>query len=117
LAGQELQVTTLRQRPDLDLSDHLPAEIAVVDPTGAISCTKRKWEETARIAGLRNPARIVPLVVLDLASPDQCREVGADEHALGIVRRGLAIGVVGFGDGVLDVVGAVATEVADFTFR
>jgi hypothetical protein len=51
------------------------------------------------------------------ASPDQCREVGADEHALGIVRRGLAIGVVGFGDGVLDVVGAVATEVADFTFR
>jgi hypothetical protein len=59
LAGQELQVTTLRQHPDLDLSDHLPAEIAVVDPTGAITCTNRKWEETARIAGLRNPARIV----------------------------------------------------------
>jgi diguanylate cyclase (GGDEF)-like protein len=43
---------TLRQHPNLDLSDHLPAEIAVVDPTGAITYTNRKWKETARIGKL-----------------------------------------------------------------
>jgi diguanylate cyclase (GGDEF)-like protein len=43
---------TLRQHPNLDPSDHLLAEIAIVDPTGAIICTNRKWEETARIGRL-----------------------------------------------------------------
>ena len=32
----------------LDLSDHLFAEIAVVDPAGAIVHCNRKWEETAK---------------------------------------------------------------------
>jgi hypothetical protein len=50
--GPEPQVMTLRQHPNLDLSDHLRAEIVVVDPTGAITCTNRKWEETARIGKL-----------------------------------------------------------------
>jgi hypothetical protein len=43
---------TLRQHPNLDSSDHLLAEIAIVDPTGAIICTNRKWEETAGIGRL-----------------------------------------------------------------
>jgi diguanylate cyclase (GGDEF)-like protein len=38
----------------LDLSDFLVAEIAVVDPTGAIVHCNRKWEETARI-GMLSP--------------------------------------------------------------
>jgi diguanylate cyclase (GGDEF)-like protein len=33
----------------LDLSDSLIAEIAVVDPTGAIMHANRKWEETAKV--------------------------------------------------------------------
>jgi diguanylate cyclase (GGDEF)-like protein len=37
-----------------DLSDFLFAEIAVVDPTGAITRCNRKWEETARI-GMLSP--------------------------------------------------------------
>jgi GGDEF domain-containing protein len=36
----------------LDLSDFLLAEIAVVDPSGAIRHGNRKWEETARIGAL-----------------------------------------------------------------
>jgi hypothetical protein len=43
---------TLRQHPNLDSSDHLLAEIAIVDPTCAIICTNRKWEETAGIGRL-----------------------------------------------------------------
>jgi diguanylate cyclase (GGDEF)-like protein len=37
------------QNVDLDLSDLLPAEIAVVDPIGVIVRCNRKWEETAMI--------------------------------------------------------------------
>ena len=37
---------------NFDLSDFLVAEIAVVDPTGAIAHCNRKWEETARIGML-----------------------------------------------------------------
>jgi diguanylate cyclase (GGDEF)-like protein len=40
---------TLRQS---DLSDYLLAEIAVVDPTGAIARTNRKWRQTAEIGKL-----------------------------------------------------------------
>jgi diguanylate cyclase (GGDEF)-like protein len=40
---------TLRQS---DLSDHLLAEIAVVDPTGSIVRTNRKWKQTAKIGEL-----------------------------------------------------------------
>ena len=40
---------TLRQS---DLSDYLLAEIAVVDPTGAIVRTNRKWKQTAKIGEL-----------------------------------------------------------------
>jgi diguanylate cyclase (GGDEF)-like protein len=42
------------QNMKLDLSDFLIAEIAVVDPTGAIAHCNRKWEETARI-GILSP--------------------------------------------------------------
>jgi diguanylate cyclase (GGDEF)-like protein len=37
------------QNLNFDLSDFLPAEIAVVHPTGAIVHCNRKWEDTARI--------------------------------------------------------------------
>ncbi len=37
---------------NFDLSDFLVAEIAVVDPAGAIAHCNRKWEETARIGML-----------------------------------------------------------------
>jgi diguanylate cyclase (GGDEF)-like protein len=40
------------QNMNLDLSDFLVAEIAVVDPTGAIVHCNRKWEETATIGML-----------------------------------------------------------------
>jgi diguanylate cyclase (GGDEF)-like protein len=40
------------QNAKLGLSDFLLAEIAVVDPTGAIVYRNRKWEETARIGKL-----------------------------------------------------------------
>ena len=40
---------TLKQS---DLSDYLLAEIAVVDPTGAIVRTNRKWKQTAKIGEL-----------------------------------------------------------------
>jgi len=39
---------------NLELSDSLLAEIAVVDPSGAIARCNRKWEETARI-GMLSP--------------------------------------------------------------
>jgi diguanylate cyclase (GGDEF)-like protein len=42
----------LRQDPNFDLSDYLLAEIAVVDPAGAIVRTNRKWEQTAEIGQL-----------------------------------------------------------------
>jgi diguanylate cyclase (GGDEF)-like protein len=42
------------QKVKPDLSDSLLAEIAVVDPTGAIAHVNRKWEETARI-GMLSP--------------------------------------------------------------
>jgi diguanylate cyclase with GGDEF domain len=35
-----------------DLSDYLLAEIAVVDPSGAIARTNRKWKQTAKIGRL-----------------------------------------------------------------
>jgi diguanylate cyclase (GGDEF)-like protein len=35
-----------------DLSDYLLAEIALVDPTGAIARTNRKWKQTAEIGNL-----------------------------------------------------------------
>jgi diguanylate cyclase (GGDEF)-like protein len=38
---------SLRQIAGLDLSDHLLTELAVVDSTGAIIHTNRKWHETA----------------------------------------------------------------------
>jgi hypothetical protein len=40
---------TLKQS---DLSDYLLAEIAVVDQTGAIARTNRKWKQTAKIGKL-----------------------------------------------------------------
>jgi diguanylate cyclase (GGDEF)-like protein len=40
------------QNENLDLSDFLDAEIAVVDPAGAIAHCNRKWQETARIGML-----------------------------------------------------------------
>src|ERR1700674_4604824 len=43
---------TLIQNVKLDLSDFLVAEIAVVDPSGAIVHCNRKWGETARIGML-----------------------------------------------------------------
>ena len=52
IPGPKTAGDDLRQRPNLDLSDYLFAEIAVVDPTGAITCTNRKWKETAGIGGL-----------------------------------------------------------------
>jgi diguanylate cyclase (GGDEF)-like protein len=42
------------QNAAFDLSDFLLAEIAVVDPTGAITRCNRKWDETARI-GMLSP--------------------------------------------------------------
>ena len=43
---------TVIENIKLDLSDFLAAEIAVVDPTGAIVHCNRKWKETAKIGML-----------------------------------------------------------------
>jgi diguanylate cyclase (GGDEF)-like protein len=48
---------TLRESASLDLSDYLLAEIAVVDSTGAITHSNRKWEETARVGMLSQRRR------------------------------------------------------------
>jgi diguanylate cyclase (GGDEF)-like protein len=56
LRGREIG-KTLRQSASPDLSDHLLAEIAVVDSTGAITASNRKWEETARIGMLSQRRR------------------------------------------------------------
>jgi hypothetical protein len=48
---------TLSQSVSLDLSDYLLAEIAVVDSTGEITHSNRKWDETARIGMLSQSRR------------------------------------------------------------
>lgn len=48
----KLREPPLIQNVELDLSDYVIAEIAVVDRTGAIVHSNRKWQETASIGGL-----------------------------------------------------------------
>jgi diguanylate cyclase (GGDEF)-like protein len=42
----------LTQNTEIDLADYVTAEIAVVDGTGAVVHTNRKWQETAKAGGL-----------------------------------------------------------------
>ena len=61
---------------NLDLSDFLVAEIAVVDANGAIVHCNRKWEETARIGMLSpNPAGWNYIAECEAAVLRGCREV------------------------------------------
>jgi diguanylate cyclase (GGDEF)-like protein len=67
----------LRELPSLDLSDYLLAEIAVVDPTGAITCTNRKWKETARIGKLsQTEANWNYIAECEAASRRDCSDAG-----------------------------------------
>jgi|ERR1700722_16952737 hypothetical protein len=47
-----MQAVIMSDTVKLELSDFLVAEIAVVDPTGAIVRVNRKWDETARVGSL-----------------------------------------------------------------
>ena len=59
----------------LDLSDFLLAEIAVVDPAGAIVHCNRKWEETAKTGMLSSkPPGWNYIAECEAAGRRNCRE-------------------------------------------